>query len=110
MPRRFDRDPSHQLPRDVASGAPPADTGGKAQKGERRSAGADAANPRANPSTEPRGERAGKHSSQGLTGAQGSGGGAERGVNQAPPRSKQGQRGVAGGSPEDDNSGIVDVA
>ena len=40
-------------------------------------------------STQPSdGTRIGEHSSQGLAGAQGSGGGAERGVNQPPPRRK----------------------
>lgn len=39
-------------------------------------------------STQPRDEtRIGQHGSQGLAGAQGSGGGAERGMQQAPPRS-----------------------
>jgi hypothetical protein len=44
--------------------------------------------------TEPRdGTRIGEHSSQGLAGAQGSGGGAERGINQPPPRRGDSGRG-----------------
>ncbi len=44
-------------------------------------------------STEPRqGTRIGEHSSQGIEGAQGSGGGAERGVNQPPPRKRDSGR------------------
>jgi hypothetical protein len=106
MPRNFPRDPSHQVARDSGEGAPPDIGGGKAREGEVRQK--DKLSPQAaNPSTEPRGERAGKHSSQGLTGSQGSGGGADRGVNQPPPRAKS-PRDKAGSS-EDDNSGI-DVA
>jgi hypothetical protein len=106
MPRNFPRDPSHQPVRDPGEGAPPDPGGGKGREGEVRQK--PQLPPQAtNPSTEPRGERGGKHSSQGLTGSQGSGGGADRGVNQPAPRTRS-PRGKASSS-DDDNSGI-DVA
>jgi hypothetical protein len=61
-----------------------------AHDNERRQAAQGGANPRtekARTGGEPAGKaRAGKPSSQGLAGAQGSGGGAERGIEQPPPK------------------------
>lgn len=98
MNKRVDRDPSHQTGREADAGWP--------QPG--KSLG-DAAGPHAvsdkarpnSPSTEPRGERGGMASSQGLAGAQGSGGGAERGVNNPPPRRKDGEGGSHGGTTDE---------
>ena len=58
-------------------------------------------------STEPRADtRIGKHSSQGLKGAQGSGGGAERGINQPPPRARPSDERRGSASPDADDAGI----
>lgn len=55
-------------------------------------------------STEPRsGTRIGEHGSQGLAGAQGSGGGAERGIAQRPGRRDDAQASEPGGAPMPDN-------
>lgn len=59
-------------------------------------------------STEPRaGTRIGKPSSQGLAGAQGSGGGAERGINQPPPRAKPSDERRGSATPDADDAGIA---
>jgi hypothetical protein len=55
--------------------------------------------------TQPRDEtRIGRHGSQGLAGAQGSGGGAERGIQQAPPRAAR-DPSSGSGSRDRDNAG-----
>lgn len=76
MPQTFDRDPSHQGDKDVPT--TPNKGAGQADKAPREEPQADAGTLRTGDSTEPRGERAGKPTSQGLAGAQGSGGGADR--------------------------------
>ncbi len=58
-------------------------------------------------STEPRADtRIGHPSSQGLTGAQGSGGGAERGINQPPQRARPSDDRAGGASRRADDSGV----
>jgi hypothetical protein len=106
MTRPIDRDPSHQPPTSPAEGWPREETDHAPDADERARLTTNAAAP-GSPSTEPRGERTGTHSSQGLAGAQGSGGGAERGVNQPPPRRKE-STGSAAARPSD-NAGL-DVA
>jgi hypothetical protein len=105
MTKTFDRDPSHQrgdeVPRTPNKGAGNAD---KDTREEPQAAGSGTLG--SGDSTEPRGERAGKHTSQGLAGAQGSGGGADRGINQPPPRAKVSPNRSAGASAEDDDSGV----
>lgn len=103
MTRPIDRDPSHQPPNVPAEGWPREETDHAPGADQRASTTTNAA-ATDSPSTEPRGERSGKHSSQGLTGAQGSGGGAERGVNQPPPQRKE-STGSAAPRPVD-NAGL----
>jgi hypothetical protein len=103
MPKTFDRDPSHQGDKDVPK--TPNKGAGNADKDRREEPQADAGTLRTGDSTEPRGERAGKPTSQGLAGAQGSGGGAERGINQPPRRATVSPNRSAGGSVDDDDSG-----
>ena len=83
--------------------------GGEAARDERQGAQAQGRRkPQTTEGSEPReGERLEKHSSQGLAGAQGSGGGAERGVNEPPgPARPVANRGVApSASPDPDVPG-----
>ena len=104
MPKTFDRDPSHQGDKDVPT--TPNRGAGQADKDRREEPQADSGTLRSGDSTEPRGPRAGKPTSQGLAGAQGSGGGAERGINQPPSRAKVSPNRSAGASTGDDDSGV----
>lgn len=104
MTKNFDRDPSH--PRDPQVGRTPNKGAGQADKDLRDEPPGNAQTLRSGDSTEPRGERAGKHGSQGLAGAQGSGGGAERGIEQPPARAKNSPNRSDGAEARDDDSGV----
>ena len=98
-PRR--RNPAHAGPRDRSEHrlAGRAGLARDAGQGDRTGSGLDDRR-----GTQPRDEaRIGRHGSQGLAGAQGSGGGAERGIQQAPPRAARPVEGS--GSRDRDNAG-----